>query len=265
MASSSSTAPTTLGNPPSDKLTRANFPGWRAQVLPAIRGARLLGYLTGTSAAPPKEIEVTADKDSADKAPKLEPNPAYDTWIAQDQIVLSYLLQSLSHEVLPHVHRIEHAAGVWKALEEMFASQSEAKITNLRTSLANTKKLNMPTLTYLTKMQGFVNELAMAGCPVSTREHTSRLLPMPRNANVVAAQIKSKIAVIVVTVVTTVTLGALIVVMIVLPPMAVVVVAHRLVAGRAVGPSHDSVGGCHLPDLQPRGTQGQGLLVSLAR
>ncbi|KAK1630086.1 hypothetical protein QYE76_004401 [Lolium multiflorum] len=246
MASSSSTAPTTLGNPPSDKLTRANFPGWRAQVLPAIRGARLLGYLTGTAAAPPEEIEVAADKDSVDKAPKMEPNPAYDNWIAQDQIVLSYLLQSLSHEVLPHVHRIEHAAGVWKALEEMFASQSEAKITNLQTSLANTKKLNMTTSTYLTKMQGFVDELAMAGCPVSTREHIcyadplmriSRPLPMSRSANVAVAQIKVKIAVSVVsavTAVTTVTLGALIVVMIGLPPMAVVVVAHRLVLAGVV-------------------------------
>jgi hypothetical protein len=176
MATSSNSATIALGTPPFDKLTRANFPGWRAQVLPAIRGARLLGYLTGAVAAPPEELAVTSDKDGADQAPKMVPNPAYDNWIAQDQIVLSYLLQSLSHEVLPHVHRIEHAAGVWQALEEMFVSQSEAKITNLRTSLANTKKLNMTTATYLTKMQGFVDELAMAGCPVSTREHVSFVL-----------------------------------------------------------------------------------------
>ncbi|KAK1667851.1 hypothetical protein QYE76_056010 [Lolium multiflorum] len=235
MASSSSTAPTTLGNPPSDKLTRANFPGWRDQVLPTIRGAHLLGYLTGTAAAPPEELE--------------------------HQIVLSYLLPSLSHEVLPNVHRIEHAAGVWKALEEMFTSQSEAKITNLRTSLANTKKVNMSTVTYLTKMQGFIAELAMAGCPVSTREHVSfilaglggsynslvatlgrtlRPLPMPRNANAVAAQIKAETvvtavtAVIAVTAVTVVTIGTQISVMIVLPPMAMVVVAHRLVLAGAM-------------------------------
>jgi hypothetical protein len=55
----------------------------------------------------------------------------------------------------------------------MFVSQSEAKVTNLRISLANTKKLNMSTVTYLTKMQGVVDELAMAGCP---REHVSFVL-----------------------------------------------------------------------------------------
>jgi hypothetical protein len=30
-----------------------------------------------------------------------------------DLIVLSYLLQSLSRKILPHVHRIEPTAGVW--------------------------------------------------------------------------------------------------------------------------------------------------------
>jgi hypothetical protein len=83
MASPSNSAPIALGTPPSDKLTRANFPGWRAQVLPAIHGARLLGYLTGKTAATPEELADTAAKDAADKAPKMVPNPAYDDWIAQ--------------------------------------------------------------------------------------------------------------------------------------------------------------------------------------
>jgi hypothetical protein len=178
-----------LGNPPTDKLTRANFPGWRAQVLPAIRGARQLGLLDGTDTAPPETLPVSPADDAPDKTPKMVPNPAYDAWICRDQTVLSYLLQSLSSEVLPHVHRIEHAAGVWQALEEMFASQCEAKVTNLRIALANTKKLNMPTPAYLTKMQGIVDELAAAGCMVSTREHVSFILAglgAPYNALVAA-------------------------------------------------------------------------------
>jgi hypothetical protein len=66
------------------------------------------------------------------------------------------------------VHRIEHAAGIWQALEEMFASQCEAKVTNLRIAVANTKKLNLTTPAYLTKMQGIVDELSAAGCTVTT-------------------------------------------------------------------------------------------------
>ncbi|XP_071681578.1 uncharacterized protein [Lolium perenne] len=168
MASSSTTPVLHLGNPPTNKLTRSNFPGWRAQVVTAIRGARQLGLLDGTNEAPPETLPVTPADDATDKTPKAVPNPAYDAWICRDQTVLNYLLQSLSSEVLPHVHKIEHAAGIWQALEEMFTSQCEAKVTNLRIVVENTKNLNMTTPAYLTKMQGIVDELAVAGCTVTT-------------------------------------------------------------------------------------------------
>jgi hypothetical protein len=116
MTSSSNTQIINLGSPPSDKLTRANYSGWRAQVLLAIRGSRLLGLLDGSDSAPSEIVEVEAADKTADKPAKTTSNPDYENWISRDQIVLSYLLQSLSPEVLPHVQRIEHAAGVWQAI-----------------------------------------------------------------------------------------------------------------------------------------------------
>jgi hypothetical protein len=59
-----------------------------------------------------------------DQPTKMAPNPAYRTLLSRDQIFMSYLLQSLSQETLPHVHRIEHIVGFWHALEEMFAAQT---------------------------------------------------------------------------------------------------------------------------------------------
>jgi hypothetical protein len=85
-------------------------------------------------------------------------------------------LQSLSREVLPHVHRIESAAGVWRALDEMFAAQSEAKVTKLLVALANTKKLQMTTSEFLSKMQGFADELIAAGHPLQDRQLVSYIL-----------------------------------------------------------------------------------------
>jgi hypothetical protein len=40
----------------SEKLSRENFLIWEAQILPAIRGAQLEGYLHGSTAEPAKEI-----------------------------------------------------------------------------------------------------------------------------------------------------------------------------------------------------------------
>jgi 3-deoxy-D-manno-octulosonic acid (KDO) 8-phosphate synthase len=142
-------------------------------VLPAIRGAQLVGLLDGSDAEPPKELPPTAAEKTADDQAQPVPNLAYAAWLARDQSVLSYLLQSLSLEILPHVHRIEHSAGVWKALEEMFAAQSEARVTNLLVALANTKKLQMTTSEFLTKMQGFADELVSAGHPLQDRQLVS--------------------------------------------------------------------------------------------
>ncbi|KAK1610568.1 hypothetical protein QYE76_034241 [Lolium multiflorum] len=62
-----------------------------------------------------------------EKEQTMVSNPAYSSWLARDQKVLSYLLNSLSKEILMHVLRMEHTADVWKAVEEMFASQSISK------------------------------------------------------------------------------------------------------------------------------------------
>jgi hypothetical protein len=174
MASSSTSGQINLGALPFEKLTRSNYPIWRAQILPAIRGAQLVGLLDGTDAALAKTLsQAHADKE---KEPEDVPNPAYATWLARDQIVLSYILNGLSPEIMTHVLRFEHTNPTWKAIEAMFASVSQSKITNLRVALANTKKLNLSTLEFLTKMQRIADELASAGRPIPEDEHVSYVL-----------------------------------------------------------------------------------------
>ncbi|KAK1620769.1 hypothetical protein QYE76_026286 [Lolium multiflorum] len=188
MASSSSVAPINLGNPPSEKLTRKNFPLWRSMVLPAIRGAQLVGLLDGSDAEPPKELAPIVAEKTADDQTKPVPNPAYAAWLARDQSVLSYLLQSLSLEIFPHVHRIESAVGVWKALEEMFAAQSKARVTNLLVALVNTKKLQMTTSEFLTKMQ------VLASHVIVVTVGTSAVMSAEMGAGMSAPVIKAVLA-----------------------------------------------------------------------
>jgi hypothetical protein len=80
--SSSSSVP---GNPwfgiaVTEKLSRTNHAMWRAQVLAAVRGARLEGHLNGSTPAPIVEV----DGKGPDGKDAKVPNPAYEDWFAKD-------------------------------------------------------------------------------------------------------------------------------------------------------------------------------------
>jgi hypothetical protein len=83
---------------------------------------RLLGFLTGYSKAPPSKI---MQKDINGK--EIEDiNLDYEDWEATDQQVLSYLLSSLSKEILTQVSSMTTAVEAWKEIQGMFASQTRA-------------------------------------------------------------------------------------------------------------------------------------------
>jgi hypothetical protein len=90
-SSSSSTASAILLQPIFEKLTRANFPVWKALVMSALRGAQLHQFLDGKTEFPEKELTLE------DKKMKI-PNPDYVRVAAKEQQVLNYLLSSLSRD-----------------------------------------------------------------------------------------------------------------------------------------------------------------------
>jgi hypothetical protein len=98
MASSSSAGSSNplLGIQATEKLTKNNFALWRAQVLTAIRGARLEGYVTGKVDPPEAEI----DEKQADKEVS---NLAHEEWYARDQQVLGFIFVSVSKDVLTRI------------------------------------------------------------------------------------------------------------------------------------------------------------------
>jgi hypothetical protein len=82
------------------KLTRDNYLLWKAQIVPYLRGQHLFGFLDASWLAPPQTINVTTNGIS-----KLQPNPEFQSWIIQDQMILSALISSLSENVLAYVVR----------------------------------------------------------------------------------------------------------------------------------------------------------------
>ena len=83
----------------SKKLTHDNYLLWKAQFLPAVRGAKLMRILDGSEPEPPVTLEVV----KADGKTEIVENPAHDAWVAKDQQVLSYLLNSLTKDTLAPV------------------------------------------------------------------------------------------------------------------------------------------------------------------
>jgi hypothetical protein len=174
MASSSLTTGNLLLAQPTEKLIKTNHSVWYAQVHAAIRGARLMGHLTGESKLPPVEVpQVGPDgKEVMSSSGKtlMVPNPEFKNWEATDQQVLSYLLGSLSKEILIHVSTSDTAATAWMAIQGIFASRTRARTVNAWLALGTTRKGNLSAIDYFSKMKALSNEMMAAGRPLDNEE-----------------------------------------------------------------------------------------------
>lgn len=172
MASGSSSVANPLADTQiTEKLTKQNHAVWAAQVLSALRGARLEGYISGKTVAPAAEIEEKVDG----KVVKVG-NPAYEDWEARDQQILSFLLTSLSRDVMTQIAAATTAAQAWRAIVNMFASQTHARALNVRLALSTTKKGNMTITDYFGKMRSLGDELAAAGKPLEDDDIAAYIL-----------------------------------------------------------------------------------------
>lgn len=176
MASSSKTAARNPlgGNAISEKLSKSNHALWKAQVMAAVRGARLEGHLTGATKVPNALITTTAG-DKGEKEVTAR-NPEFDDWIATDQQVLGFLLSTLARDVLAQVATCNTAAAAWQMLEEMYSSVSRARFINTRIALSNTKKGTLSINEYVSKMKTLADEMTAAGKVVDDDDLVSYII-----------------------------------------------------------------------------------------
>ncbi|CAL9017956.1 unnamed protein product, partial [Prunus brigantina] len=120
----------------------------------------LLSFVNGASVSPSPFL-----KDDKGKLTDAI-NPAYDTWIQQDQLVLSWINGSLSSTVLATVTRFTSARSTWVALENRFASPNQNRILQLRSELFRTARGDSSIADYLDKVNAIVDNLALSGSPL---------------------------------------------------------------------------------------------------
>jgi hypothetical protein len=173
MAASNPTAITLM--PISEKLARGNFVVWKAQVIAILHGAQLTKFLDGSNPAPEEKLMIKVQKEKAEEVKEV-PNPAYASWKAQEQQVLSYLLTSVSRDVLIQVAALPSAATIWKHIETSFSSQSRARVINTRMALATTQKGSSTSYEYLSKMKMLADEMALADKKLDDEELCSYIL-----------------------------------------------------------------------------------------
>ena len=62
-------------------------------------------------------------------SPMLEnnqPNPQYETWFCHDQLVLSWIIGSITENLIPQIIGASHAKDAWDRLAKTFASGFKA-------------------------------------------------------------------------------------------------------------------------------------------
>ncbi|KAJ0962959.1 hypothetical protein J5N97_028081 [Dioscorea zingiberensis] len=153
------------------KLNRDNYLLWKAQFMPYLRSQQLLGYVDGTIVCPSKTITEATSTGAAQV-----PNPAYQTWFQQDQLVLSALLSLLSEEVLTHVLFLSTSFEVWSTLEHMFSSRSRARIMQIRLQLSTLQKKDLSVTDYFHRVKNLADTLSAIGQPLQEEEIISYML-----------------------------------------------------------------------------------------
>ena len=98
----------------STKLTSHNYLAWKTQLLPLLNSQDLTNFIDGTTPAPPTTIP------SPDNAANLILNPAYQPWFKKDQLLLFWILSSLSEEVFPYVTNVTSSYVAWQILMQTF-------------------------------------------------------------------------------------------------------------------------------------------------
>ncbi|KAJ4722439.1 Retrovirus-related Pol polyprotein from transposon TNT 1-94 [Melia azedarach] len=154
------------------KLTNANYLLWKTQVLPSIRANGLEAYIDGNKEAP-RKMTVSIDQDS--NVITIE-NPEYLVWERHDQMLMSWLLSSMTKGILGTVMGCRSSKEVWEAMQKHFSAQSTARTMQIRSEIHNTKKDGMSVNDYYLKMKSLVEDLRCAGNEVSEEEHVMFLM-----------------------------------------------------------------------------------------
>ncbi|XP_010252418.1 PREDICTED: uncharacterized protein LOC104593993 [Nelumbo nucifera] len=139
------------------KLDCTNFLLWSSQTTPSLRGHHLYGYVDESFPCPPLFLEDGSSQGS------IRSNSDHVARVEQDQLIISWLLSSLTEPVLAQVVGCKTSREVWDQLHVLFSSTSKTRIHDLKLELAYLKKGTLTVTDYAHKIKNLSHALAASG------------------------------------------------------------------------------------------------------
>uniref|UniRef100_A0A803QC71 Retrotransposon Copia-like N-terminal domain-containing protein n=1 Tax=Cannabis sativa TaxID=3483 RepID=A0A803QC71_CANSA len=124
-------------------IGQENYVSWSRAMQLSISVKNKLGFLDG-SIPKPSSSDYTL----------------YNVWIRNNNIVISWILNSVSKEISSSILYDESAANIWTDLKVRFHQRNGPHIHNLRKSLMNLKQETLSIGMYFTKLKTVWEELA---------------------------------------------------------------------------------------------------------
>ncbi|KAL4279258.1 hypothetical protein GQ457_03G028650 [Hibiscus cannabinus] len=149
-------------------LTDSNFLLWKQQLVLTIRGLGLEGYLDGTIPTPVKMVRNRSGEQII--------NPAYVQHLKQDSSLASWLLSTISANILPQLVGSETTNSVWSVVTKLYSNLSTTKIMNLHCRLRSMKKGTQSMREYTTVIKELCDLLSSCGSYISEIEHVATIL-----------------------------------------------------------------------------------------
>lgn len=125
-------------------LNELNYLPWSRAVTIALGGRSKLGYVNGHIKAP--------DPSSKD----------YEAWQCKDQLVMSWLLNSMENNIAEIFSYSESSMDLWEAVKEMYGNQNNAaRVFQIKRDLANLQQDGKTYVQLLGILKGMWSELAL--------------------------------------------------------------------------------------------------------
>lgn len=125
-----------------DTLTTENYVCWSRNVKRALRAKNKLGFITGQIPKPSSVVD-----------------PAYDLWERCNDMVISWLLNSISPSIKASLMFVDNARELWDELHSRLSQHNATRIFQLRKELASLKQGADTVMIYYGKLKSIWDEL----------------------------------------------------------------------------------------------------------